>query len=388
MQTQKLYYQDCHIKNFSARVVGCVPCERGWNVVLDATAFYPEGGGQACDLGTLGGARVLSVREAGEEVIHLCDRPLLVGETVEGSIDWDRRFDLMQQHTGEHIVSGIIHKYFGYHNTGFHVGEHVMEVDFSGPISADMLAKIEREANETVWADLPVNCRIPSPEELPNVTYRTKRALPWPVRIVQVGDVDSCACCGVHVKHTGEVGVIKLLSCVKFHGGVRLEMVCGRRAYDWYCAVFEENRQVSQAFSAKLTETGEAARKMNAQLAAEKLRAAGLEKQLLQRVAADYRDTDAPVLRFEKGLSGAAVRELAQRIAESCGHTAAVLCENGEGFDVCLAGPGEAVRALGMAISVALDGRGGGKPGFFQGRLRCTGEKATAFFREQGFLTE
>lgn len=388
MRTQKLYYQDCHIREFSARVVSCELCEKGWNVVLDATAFYPEGGGQACDLGKLGDANVLYVRESGEEVVHLCDKPLPVGETVEGAIDWDRRFDLMQQHTGEHIVSGIIHKYFGYHNTGFHVGEHVMEVDFSGPIPADMLAKIEREANEVVWANMHLKCWIPSPEELPKVTYRTKRELPWPVRIVQVPGTDSCACCGVHVKYTGEVGVIKILSCVKFHGGIRLEMVCGKRAYDWYCTIFEENRQVSQAFSAKIAETGEAARKMNAQLSAEKFRAAGLEKQLMQRVAADYQGKDAPVLRFEKGVSGATVRELAQLIAESCSHTAAVLCENEGGFDVCLACPGGDVKALGIAMTQELDGRGGGKPGFFQGRIRCTAEKATAFFKEQGFLTE
>ena len=388
MGTRKLYYEDCHIKTFTAIVTDCRRTEKGYEITLDATAFYPEGGGQACDLGTLGESRVLFVREAGEEVIHLCDRALSVGETVEGSIDWARRFDLMQQHTGEHIVSGIIHKYYGYHNTGFHVGEHVMEVDFSGPIPADMLAKIEQEANAAVWANLSVHCWYPSPEELPSVKYRTKRELPWPVRIVQVGDVDSCACCGVHVKYTGEVGVIKILSCVKFHGGIRLEMVCGQRAYDWYCKIFEENRQVSQAFSAKITETGEAARKMNAQLAAEKFRASGLEKQLMQRISAEYAEKNAPVLRFETGLSGGSLRELALLIAQSCGHTAAVLSESDGGFEVCLASPGQNIKSLGAAMSRELDGRGGGKPGFFQGRLRCTGEKARAFFKEQGFLTE
>lgn len=388
MQTQKLYYQDCHIKEFSARVVSCVPSEKGWNVVLDTTAFYPEGGGQACDLGVLGNANVLLVRESGEEVVHLCDKPLPVGECVTGTIDWNRRFDLMQQHTGEHIVSGLIHKYFGYHNTGFHVGDHVMEVDFSGPIPTEMLARIEREANEAVWANLPLKCWIPSPEELPTVTYRTKRELPWPVRIVQIPGTDSCACCGVHVKYTGEVGVIKILSCVKFHGGIRLEMVCGRRAYDWYCTVFEENRQVSQAFSAKITETGEAARKMNAQLSAEKFRSAGLEKQLLQHTAAGYAGKNAPVLRFDRDLSGGSLRELAVMIAESCGNTAAVLSETEGGFDVCVASPGQDIKALGAAIAKVLDGRGGGKPGFYQGKVRCGREKATAFFREQGFLTE
>ncbi len=387
METEKLYYQDSHIREFSAKVLSCTPGEGGFAVILDATAFYPEGGGQACDLGTLADAKVLYVHEDGETVVHLCDRALPVGQTVHGAIDWARRFDLMQQHTGEHIVSGIIHRYFGYHNTGFHVGEHVMEVDFSGPIDPETLAKIEAEANEAVYANLPLVCWYPTPEELPRVFYRTKRALPWPVRIVRVPGVDSCACCGVHVKYTGEVGIIKILSCTKFHGGIRLEMVCGKRAYDWYCRIFEENRKVSQAFSAKITETGLAAQKQLEQLSQEKLRSAGLEKQLLQRIAGEYAGKNAPVLRFEP-LSGGSLRELAFLISQSCGSTAAVLAQSGDGFEICLAGPAEAVKALGPALSEALNGRGGGKPGFFQGRVRC--EKATAsdFFRKQGFLTD
>ena len=388
METVKLYYQDPHIRRFSACVESCVSTDSGFEITLNATAFYPEGGGQACDLGTLGAARVLSVREAGEAVIHLCDQPLPVGETVCGSIDWERRFDLMQQHTGEHIVSGILHKYLGCHNTGFHVGEYVMEVDFSCPVDAQLLAKVEREANEAVWANLPLKCWYPSPEELPNVTYRTKRALPWPVRIVQIPGVDSCACCGVHVSHTGEVGVIKILSCVKFHGGIRLEMVCGGRAFDWYSHIFQENKQVSQLFSAKITETGEAARKMAEQLAAEKFRSAALEKRLLQHTADAYRGKNRPVLRFEEGLSGGNLRELAGMLAQSCGHTAAVLSPSGEGFDVCLACPGADLKPLSAAMSVALKGRGGGKPGFFQGRLCCTREEAVTFFSDRDFLTE
>ena len=143
MATRKLYYEDCHLRSFSACVTGCEQTGKGYAITLDATAFYPEGGGQACDLGTLGIANVLDVQEQGEEVIHLCDSPLEVGAEVTGRIDYERRFDLMQQHTGEHIVSGIIHRLFGYHNTGFHVGKDVMEVDFDGPIDASALESIE-----------------------------------------------------------------------------------------------------------------------------------------------------------------------------------------------------------------------------------------------------
>ena len=198
--TRKLYYEDSHLSRFEARVTECRQTEKGWEVQLSATAFYPEGGGQACDLGTLNGIPVTDVREQGEQIIHLCAAPLTVGENAEGIIDYERRFDLMQQHTGEHIVSGIIHRRYGYHNTGFHIGAGMIEIDFDGVIPAEDLEQIEQEVNEAIWKNIPVRCWYPEQEELPHVFYRTKKALPWPVRIVQVPGYDSCACCGVHVK--------------------------------------------------------------------------------------------------------------------------------------------------------------------------------------------
>ena len=289
MDTRKLYYEDSHLKEFTATVLTCEQTDNGYLVTLDQTAFYPEGGGQACDLGTICEALVLDVQEQGEEVIHLCDRALPIGDAVEGRIDWERRFDLMQQHTGEHLLSGLIHDRFGYHNSGFHVGAQVMEVDFDGPISADVIWELEQQVNGLVWANLPVHCHYPSKEELPNVSYRTKRDLPWPVRIVDIPGGDTCACCGVHVKNTGEVGLIKIISCVKFHSGVRLEMVCGGRAYAYIRQIFEQNRQVSQQLSAKMTETAEAVRKLSDAAAAEKFRASGLEKRIFEITAEGYR---------------------------------------------------------------------------------------------------
>ena len=243
-------------------MVSCEPAEKGFEVTLDATAFYPEGGGQACDLGALGSARVLDVREKGEAVVHLCDRALEVGAMVEGNIDYARRFDLMQQHTGEHMVSGVIHKRYGYHNTGFHMGSDVITIDFDGVIPAEDLPAIEAEVNAGIWQDLPLRCWYPAEDELPQVGYRTKKALPWPVRIVEVPGYDKCACCGIHVARTGEVGLVKLFTVISFRGGSRMEMACGKRALAMLNAAFDQNRQVSQAFSAKIWETGEAARRM------------------------------------------------------------------------------------------------------------------------------
>ena len=378
--TRKLYYEDSHLSVFSASVTGCTQVEDGFEVILDATAFYPEGGGQACDLGTLGGRKVLDVRERGEEVVHLCDGPLDMGASVEGTIDYIRRFDLMQQHTGEHIVSGIIHRRFGYHNKGFHIGEHTIQIDFDGVIPAEELERIEKEANEALWKNIPVKCWYPSPEELPQVFYRTKKELPWPVRIVQVPGYDSCACCGTHVQMTGEIGLVKLFSVVGLRGGSRIEMACGSRALELLNRAYEQNRLVSQAFSAKIFETGVAAERMNEALAAEKFKVTGLQRKLFAITAESYVNC-GDVLHFAADLEPALVRELADVIAQSCGGRAAVFSGCDEtGYSYCLAIREGDLRPFGKEMNAALHGRGGGKPNFLQGSVKETRENIEKFF--------
>lgn len=378
--TEKLYYRDCHLAQFRASVTGCTPTEKGYLVTLDATAFYPEGGGQACDLGTLGGVRVLDVQERDGEILHLCDGALQVGDQVDGAIDDARRFDLMQQHTGEHIVSGIIHRRFGYHNTGFHMGADVTTIDFDGIIPVEALAEIEAEANGALWKNLPVRCWYPSPEELPTVSYRTKRALPWPVRIVEIPGYDCCACCGVHTAATGEVGLIKLFSAVGFRGGTRMELACGRRALDMLNLAFGQNTQVSQAFSAKWTETGAAAAKMNEALAAEKYRAIGLQRRLIAGIAQRY-DNCGNVVHFEPGLDAGLLRELADAIAQRCGGIAAVFSgDDRTGYGFCILARTGDLRPLGKAMTQSLSGRGGGRADAQQGRVNASRAQIETFF--------
>lgn len=376
MKTKKLYYLDPMQQEFTAKVLSCRQTEAGYAVVLDATAFYPEGGGQPWDLGTLNEIRVLAVREQEEWVEHLCDQPLSPGQTVTGRLDWQRRLDHMQQHTGEHILSGIICKKYGAHNVGFHMGAETTTIDFDKPIPPEDIPELERLANNAVFENTPVSCGFPEPEALEAIPYRSKRRLDWPVRIVTVGDYDCCACCGTHLPFAGQVGQIKILSGVKFHQGVRLEILCGGRALSWFQRVWEQNRQVCQAFSAKPLETGDAARRMNEALSAEKLRAGQLQRQLLDYVAAPYRDCGDSVC-FYEGLEPAMVRLLAEKVAALCGGRAAVFSLP----NFCLAGPGEAVAALGKALTAAFRGRGGGRDGFFQGSLDTTREAVEAFFK-------
>lgn len=380
MNTTKLYYEDSHRKAFTAVVTGCTQVKGGWEVTLDATAFYPEGGGQACDTGTLGEAAVLSVREMGEEICHLCDKPLAVGSSVVGHINWEHRFDLMQQHAGEHIVSGIIHKRYGWHNVGFHMGADVVTIDFDGPVPAEDLQAIENAANAAIWDNLPIKCWYPTPAELPGVPYRRKKNLPWPVRIVEIPGIDTCACCGTHPKFTGEIGLVKLFSCVKFHEGVRIEMACGKRAVGILSHAFDQNRQVSQAFSAKMQETGQAARRMNNTLAGEKLRAAGLEKRLFGYIAQSYVG-QALALHFEEHLTPNACRELADAIASHCAVAVTLSGSDETGYCLCIVSRTQDAKAIGNAAANALNGRGGGKKETFQGRITATRQEIKSYFR-------
>ena len=378
--TRKLYYEDCHLTRFSAKVISCEESNKGWLVTLDATAFYPEGGGQACELGKLGDAQVTDVRERGEEIVHRCTAPLEVGAVVEGSIDFDRRFDLMQQHTGEHIVSGIINARYGHHNVGFHMGWDSITIDFDGMIPAGDLAEIERLANDAVYRNIATHIWTPEPEELPNVPYRTKRELPWPVRIVQVPGYDSCACCGLHVARTGEIGLIKLFSMVKFRQGVRIEMLCGKRAFDFLSRSHEQNKLVSGAFSAKILETGEAARKMNEQLEAQKRRIGELETVLFRAIAEGCTGKGDTLL-IRENLDSVGVRKLADLVADRCGGTAAVFsAAEAGGYSYCLIRKGGDRRAFNKEMTSALDGRGGGKGDCQMGTVRCTEESILKHF--------
>ena len=383
METRKLYYEDSHLSSFTARVLDCRQTEKGWEVILDATAFYPEGGGQACDLGNLGSARVLDVQERGETVVHLCDAPLSPGQAVDGSIDYDRRFLLMQQHSGEHIVSGIVSRRYGYHNVGFHMGSETMVIDFDGVVPAEDLAAIEEEANRVIWANLPLRCWYPQPDILPTVAYRTKKVLPWPVRIVEIPGTDACACCGTHVKATGEIGIIKLFSAIGCRGGSRIEMACGGHAYRLLNLAFAQNRLVSQAFSAKWPETGAAAVRMNEALEAEKAAKNGLWKRIFGSIANSYVNR-GNVVHFEEGLDSVQIRELADAIAETCGGWAAVFSgsdDGGYGFAM-VARQGD-LRSLGKEMTQQLNGRGGGKPNFQQGRVNAPKACIEAFFLQR-----
>ena len=226
--TAKLYETDPYVQTFTATVLVCTPAGEQFAVQLDRTAFYPEGGGQPCDTGALGTALVTDVQEHGGVITHTVSAALPVGQTVEGRIDWARRRDHMEQHTGEHILSGTLHRLFGAENVGFHIGSPAVRMDMSVPLTAGQLAEAEAQANAVIRADAPVRCWYPAPEDLAKLTYRSKKEIDGAVRLVDAGGADLCACCGTHVSTTGQVGAIKILSAQSYKGGTRLSSAPGR----------------------------------------------------------------------------------------------------------------------------------------------------------------
>lgn len=383
--TEKLYERDSFLTQFSARVLDCREDRRGFWVELDRTAFFPEGGGQPWDTGMLNGVPVLEVHIKEDRILHLCPQSLEPGTAVEGELDWPRRFDLMQQHSGEHIVSGLAHQKFGCDNVGFHLGTERVTIDLNVELTPEDLIWLEDAANRYIWEDRPVRVTCPPPEELEQISYRSKKALTGQVRLVEFPGADLCACCGTHVSTAGQAGPVKLLSCVKFRSGVRIELVCGGRALAYLGEIFRQNMQISQLLSAKPLETAQAAERLLAENAALKARTAQLEEARFSALAAQCAGI-GDVLAVEPGLSPNALRLLADKLAGSCGGRCACASPKPEGgCSYVLAGREGDVRPLAQELNQALAGRGGGKPNFVQGGVSAGPSEFVTFFEVRGF---
>lgn len=368
------------MKTFTATVVSCQETDRGFQVALDRTAFYPEGGGQPCDLGTLNDVQVVDVRETDGAILHICDKPLAVGEGVTGQLDWQRRFDHMQLHSGEHVISGIAHDLFGFDNVGFHMGADMVTIDFNGDLTPDQLTLLEEKSNQAVWDNIPVHIFYPSAEELESLDYRSKKALSGQVRLVEFPGSDCCACCGTHVKSTGEIGIIRLFSCVKFKGGVRIELLCGRRCMAYLQGIYDQNRQISNLLSAKPLETASAVHRLGDNLTASKNRIVQLENQVFAQIGAAYAGAE-PALIFEEDLAPDGVRRLATAVAEVCTNRVAVFSGDDEtGYSYAVSHQGGDLRAWSREMNQELNGRGGGKPQFVQGSVKAKKEEILAYF--------
>ena len=379
---ERLYYLEPYMTECTAFVTSCRAGKKGYEIALNRTCFYPEGGGQPGDRGTLNHIEVFDTHEKEGEIWHYTSEPLDEGTEVIAKIDWDHRFDLMQQHSGEHMVSGVIHRKFGYDNVGFHMGADMVTIDFSGILTEQQLLEVEEEVNRRIWKNDEIRCWYPDAQSLKDIPYRSKKELTGDVRIVEIPGADVCACCGIHVERTGEIGLVKLLTVQKFHSGVRVEMLSGLRAYRYLTAVQQQNRQVSQLLSAKVLETAAAAKAMAAELEEKKGRIFAMENNRFGEIAEAHRNQGNVLVR-EANLAADGVRRLTIALQETCGGRAAVFSGDDEsGYKYAVGHPGGDLRSWVKELNSALGGRGGGKPGFVQGSVTAKWEEIVAFMQK------
>lgn len=371
--TRRLYYEDAYQKDFEAVVVRCEKTEGNYSVVLDCTAFYPEGGGQPCDKGILQTLQdgqtvsVLDVWEKDREVWHLCDGKLKTGARVRGNIDWERRIGHMREHSGEHILSGIICQTHGYRNIGFHMGKDFVTVDFSGMLTQEQIDAAERAANEKVLENVEIAAAYPDAGTLKKLDYRSKKELDGAVRIVTVPGADCCACCGTHVRRTGEVGPIKVIGSEHYKEGIRLHVLIGKKALADYAEKSVNCGKISALLSVKPEHAAKGVEKLLESMNTLRLEYGALKMQLLEQKVEAVCAGERTAVLFEKGLSSADVRRLADGLHRKAGFAAVFCGDDREGYQYVMISAERDMAGFGKAFNHALQGRGGGRNPMIQG---------------------
>ena len=389
--TEQLYYQDSYIKDFEAVVLSCIPNGNHFEAVLDRTAFFPEGGGQCADTGVLHienrEIQVFDVQERNGEIIHFIDKEILPGQTVIGELDFQERFSKMQQHTGEHIISGIVHRRFGYENVGFHLGKEEVTMDYDGPLTPEELRSIEYEANQVVAENREIRAYFPGTEELEKIPYRSKKELQGKIRIVEIQDCDICACCAPHVKTTGNVGLIKITNAIRYKGGMRLWIACGMRALEDYNQKEASVVQISNMLSAKQQEVTDAVKRLTEEIQQLKEKAAKMQERLVMGYLESEKEAlkenpNANLLLFEKELDAVAMRNFVNAGMElTKGVCGVFIGDEKQGFRYVLGSSGD-IREIGKKLNEAFQGKGGGKPPMIQGSLVGEEKKIREFLEK------
>ena len=380
MKIERLYYSDSYIKEFEALVVSCEKLEKGFKVILDKTAFFPEGGGQKPDTGFIGDARVTDVQEAEDVIYHITDKELEVLKEYSCKLDWEQRFLRMQSHSGEHIVSGVVHSLYGYDNVGFHMEEDYVTVDFSGELTREQLDEVEEKTNRYIYDNIEIECFFPTECEIESLDYRSKLDLKNGVRLVRIGEADLCACCAPHVERTGEIGVVKILDFMRHRGGVRIVMKSGLKALLDYREKYSSVYDVSVMLSSKQHEI--------ASYVDKKIK----ENETLHHAFADFKmkiaENDSGNLSYVGDTAlfitsfydSDMMRELA-----NFGMTQKELCvilsgDEANGFSYVAGSVSFDLMKFAKNFNSALNGRGGGRGTMIQGKVAATKDDILNYF--------
>ena len=365
--TEKLYDKDAYLMTFEAEVLSCSSdADNRYAVVLDKTAFFPEGGGQKSDTGTLDDATVFDVREKDGQIIHYTDIPLKTGTMVTGTVLMEERFRKMQNHSGEHIVSGLIHSMFGFDNVGFRLSDDVT-VDINGELSSEDIDHIEFLANKAVYKNVVINACYPDSETLKNLSYRSKLELTENVRIVTIEGYDCCACCAPHVSHTGEIGIIKIVSHERYKGGTRLHMVCGSDALKDYRTRFDNTKQTAVLLSVSHEDVYTAVLGLKDEIESLKSEKSELKQQLLKAKSGMILPSEKNICIFEEMDDVGFIRMLINENISKCKGIFAVFWPKGSSYNYIIASSSIDLRVRSKEINSSLDGRGGGTSGMIQG---------------------
>lgn len=381
VMTEKLFYNDVRKAEFEATVVSCVKNKDRYEVVLDGTYFYPEGGGQPADHGKIDDANVFDVHDKDNEVVHYCDKEVECGKKVKAWVDMERRHRLMQQHSGEHIVSGLIHKHFGYDNVGFHMGSDCITIDFNGPLTSDDLKLVEKEANEAIYRNFDTNIFYPSPEELEKLEYRSKKALEGDVRIVNFKDCDTCACCGLHVVKSGEIGIIKITGSQNYKGGTRVTMLAGKQAREDYAVKDSIVHGISNLLSAKPYETKEAVERLMKERNEIKEQLVAAKKQIFELKRDSVKDDETCAVFFEENMEPFELRLFTEMLLEKVPSAAVFSGNDEEGYKYAVGSTKTDMSAFIKEANKALGGRGGGRGNIMQGAFTASRDETERYIR-------
>ena len=378
--TRKLYYEDSYIKEFSATVLSCEKAGEHFVVVLDKTAFFPEEGGQYSDNGKLGEATVACVNEKDGVIYHYTDSEIAVGECVVGQINFDERYEKMQCHSAEHILSGLFHKHFCVDNVGFHLGADDVTMDISEPLTDEQISFVELLANEAVYKNIEITAEFPDLSELSQMQYRAKLDLTENVRIVNIGEYDSCACCAPHVKYTGEIGLIKILDYAKLRGGLRLHITAGRRAMRYFCECFDRVQSVSAQLSVPKSEIHNGVKKLLDDYSTLKSEFSEYKLNVMRREAESLPQTDGNLVKVFSDATMAEMIAFSNEALPKVSGMLVLLSGTDGDYKYAISSSTVDLRGRIAEINKSLLGRGGGKTNMVQGSFASSLDAIKAYF--------
>ena len=372
--TEKLYDNDSYITEFDCRIVSFGEEKNYIYIETDRTAFFPEGGGQTSDKGYLDELYISDVQIIGDRILHYTEKTpealslLESKDMLHGKIDFTKRFSDMQQHSGEHIVSGLVCGSFGYNNVGFHLGTEIVTLDFDGELNRHDIDRIELLANKVIWDNKKILTHFPTDEELKNISYRSKIEIEGQTRLVEIPGIDMCACCAPHVKMTGEIGIIEIVNSERYKGGTRVSILCGERALKDIRHKLEENRKVSVLTSSKQIETSVFVEKLKEEKEKADYEIVGLQRELLSLKTEAIEKADKIII-FDDKLQGKLLSDFALSIMDKAEAFAACFCGENGIYRYCIVSNKTDLRDMCKALNSEFSGRGGGKPQIVQGSV-------------------